>query len=77
MRTLLIVGLLATAATACKKTGDNQYEVQKPVLGTVRETVTTPSVSISTETKKVEVPKVEMGKDTVTVKTPKIDIKKH
>jgi len=65
---LSVVSMLALAA--CKKTGDNEYEVQKPVIGTVPETVTTPRVEM--DSAKVVVPKVEVKKDTVTIKKPVI-----
>lgn len=55
------VALLALSTAACKKTGDGEYEVQKPVIGTVTDTVRAP---------------LEMGKDTVTVVTPKVEIRK-
>ena len=72
----LAAGIAALVVTgACKKTGEGEYEVQKPTIGTTTDTVETPSVetgtvkdtltvpTVVTEKKEVDVPKVE-------VKTP-------
>ena len=72
----LAAGLLAVSMTACKKTGEGQYEVQKPVVGTVTDTVHTPVVETGVDSTKVTVPKVEVKKDTATVKVPTVQIKK-
>lgn len=68
--------LVAVSATACKKTGEGQYEVQKPVVGTVTDTVHTPVVETGVDTTKVAVPKVEVKKDSATIKVPTVTIKK-
>ena len=70
----LAMALVAlTSIGACKKTGDGQYEVQKPVIGTETDTVNTPTVetgtvkdtitvpTVGTEKKEVNVPKVEVN----------------
>lgn len=72
----LAAGIAALVITgACKKTGEGEYEVQKPTIGTTTDTVETPSVetgtvkdtltvpTVGTEKKEVDVPKVK-------VKTP-------
>ena len=72
----LAAGIAALIITgACKKTGEGEYQVQKPTIGTTTDTVETPSVetgtvkdtltvpTVGTEKKEVDVPKVE-------VKTP-------
>lgn len=60
----LVVALAAlTALSACKKTGEGQYEVEKPVVGTQTDTVNTPSVETGTV------------KDTVTITRPTVDVK--
>jgi hypothetical protein len=69
------IAALASLA-ACKKTGDGEYEVQKPVIGTTTDTVHTPTVSVGTDTTKVVTPKVEVRKDTTKVVTPKVTVKK-
>jgi hypothetical protein len=60
--------------SACKKTGEGQYEVQKPVVGTETDTVNTPSVETGTAKDTITVPKVETEKKEVTV--PTVDVKK-
>jgi hypothetical protein len=48
-RTLLIgAAIVALPLAACKKTGDNQYQVETPTIGTDTHTVTTPSVDVGT-----------------------------
>ena len=69
---------LAVAAvwtlSGCKKTGEGQYEVQKPVVGTETDTMNTPSVETGTAKDTITVPKVETQKKEVTV--PKVEVKK-
>jgi hypothetical protein len=61
--TLAVVIAALVTLGACKKTGEGEYEVQKPVIGTETDTVHTPSV----ETGTVE--------DTITVTRPTVDVK--
>ena len=71
------VTLAALASlAACKKTGEGEYEVQKPVIGTQTDTVHTPTVSVGTDTTHVVTPKVEVKKDTAKIVTPKVTVKK-
>lgn len=58
---------------ACKKTGEGQYEVQKPTLGTTTDTVQTPSVETGTVKDTINVPKVTTEKKEVNV--PKVEVK--
>jgi hypothetical protein len=61
---ILAAGIAAVvAAGACKKTGEGEYQVEKPVVGTETDTVETPSVETGT------------AKDTITVDVPKVDVK--
>jgi hypothetical protein len=60
----LAVAFAALTLSACKKTGEGQYEVQKPVVGTESDTVNTPSVETGTV------------KDTVEVTRPTVEVKK-
>ena len=78
MRKTMIVLTLAAAVSmgACKKTGDGEYEVQKPVIGTTTDTVHTPQVQVGTDTHTVTTPKVEVKKDSTRVVTPKVTVKK-
>ncbi len=64
---------LLVATAGCKKTGEGEYEVQKPVVGTVTDTVHTPSVEMGTTKDTITVPKVTTEKKEVTV--PKVTVK--
>jgi hypothetical protein len=75
-RAAVAVALAAVASlAACKKTGEGEYEVQKPVVGVQTDTIHTPSVEVGTDTHKVVTPKVEVKKDTTTIVTPKVKVK--
>jgi hypothetical protein len=76
VRTFTLAVAIAALSTlsACKKTGEGQYEVQKPVVGTETDTVNTPSVETGTVKDTINVPKVETEKKEVTL--PKVDVKK-
>lgn len=67
---------LTLVATACKKTGEGTYEVQKPVIGTVTDTVHTPVVQTGMDSTKVSVPKLEVKKDSATIRVPTVRIKR-
>jgi hypothetical protein len=75
---LFVAGSLMTLALlgACKKTGEGQYEVDKPVVGTVKDTVNTPTVDVGTKTDTITTPTVDVGTKKTEVKTPTIDVKK-
>lgn len=76
MRKILALAILAASITACSKTKEGDLEVEKPVVGTVTDTLNVPSVDVTTDTAKVTVPKVEVKKDTANIKVPKIEVKK-
>jgi len=76
-RTLLIgAGILALPLAACKKTGDNQYQVQTPTIGTDTHTVTTPSVDVGTKVDTINTPVVGTKKDTLIVSKPVVGTQK-
>jgi hypothetical protein len=64
VRTLALVAIIATAMTlaGCKKTGEGEYEVERPTVGTTRDTVRTPDVDVGTTT------------DTLVVKRPTVEV---
>ena len=76
MRKLTLALALAAVWTlsGCKKTGEGQYEVEKPTVGTTTDTVNTPSVETGTVKDTITVPKVETEKKEVEV--PKVEVKK-
>src|SRR2546423_15465898 len=67
--------LAVVSISACKKTGEGEYQVEKPVIGTQTDTIHTPSVEVGTDTAKVTVPKVEVKKDTAAIKVPTVKVK--
>ena len=73
----LAIGAL-TAVTACKKTGENEFQVQTPDVDVKTDTTTvkTPDVDVVKDTATVTVPKVDVRKDTATVAVPKVKVKK-
>jgi hypothetical protein len=66
--------MAVVSISACKKTGDGEYQVEKPVVGTQTDTIHTPTIQVGTETTTVAVPKVKM--DSAKIKTPTIKVKK-
>jgi hypothetical protein len=60
--------------SACKKTGEGEYQVEKPVVGTQTDTIHTPTIDVGTQTTTVAVPKVKM--DSAKIKTPTVKIKR-
>jgi hypothetical protein len=76
MRKLTIVLAAVAVLGACKKTGEGEYEVQKPVVGTQTDTVHTPSVDVGTKTDTINTPTVGTTKDTLIVDRPVVGTKK-
>lgn len=77
MRKLVIAAaLLALPLAACKKTGENQYQVQTPTVGTDTHTVTTPSVDVGSKIDTINTPVVGTKKDTIIVDKPVVGTKK-
>jgi hypothetical protein len=74
--TLAIAAL--TAVAACKKTGENEFQVQTPDVDVKTDTTTirTPDVDIVKDSAKVTVPKVDVKKDTATIPVPKVKVTK-
>ena len=77
MRVLTIAGLAAIIAVAgCRKTGDREYEVEKPVVGTQTDTVRTPDVDVGMKKDTLSVPDVDVKKKKVEVNVPDVDVQK-
>jgi hypothetical protein len=66
--------MAVVSISACKKTGEGEYQVEKPVVGTQTDTIHTPTLEVGTETTTVAVPKVKM--DSAKIKTPTLKVKK-
>jgi hypothetical protein len=71
---VVTAAVLALSVTACKKTSENTYEVQQPVVGTKTDTIHTPDIDVTMDSTKVTVPNVDIHKDTATVKVPKVRV---
>jgi len=78
MKRNLFIGaaLLALPLAACKKTGDNQYQVETPTIGTDTHTVTTPSVDVGSKVDTINTPVVGTKKDTLIVTKPVVGTQK-
>ncbi len=59
---------------ACKKTGEGEYEIQRPTIGTTTDTLRTPSVEVGTDTHTVTTPRVDVRRDSARVVTPKVKV---
>ena len=67
-----------TQTLTCKKTGDNEYQVETPKVNvsTDTHTVTTPDVNVGTKTDTISTPVVGTKKDTIIVDKPVVGTKK-
>ncbi|MDQ2668666.1 MAG: hypothetical protein M3Z05_22110 [Gemmatimonadota bacterium] len=75
MRKMLVgLAIVSLPLAACKKTGDNQYQVQTPTIGTDTHTVTTPSVEMQKDT--ISTPVIGTKPDTVIIQKPVAGMKK-
>lgn len=75
-RTMLLgAALVALSVAACKKTGENEYQVQTPTIGTDTHTVTTPDVDVGSKVDTINTPVVGTTKDTVVVTRPVVGSK--
>ncbi|HLS48330.1 MAG TPA: hypothetical protein VK012_07400 [Gemmatimonadales bacterium] len=75
MRTLTATIIFGGAAllAGCEKTGEGEYEVQKPVVGVETDTVNTPSVDVGTTKDTISVPTVETEEREVELPTVDVD----
>ena len=76
MRTFALAAAIAALVTtsACEKTGEGEYQVEKPVIGTETDTVQTPSVETGTATDTISVPDVDVNTEKKEVKVPTVDV---
>jgi len=78
-KTLLGVAVLILPLAACKKTGENEYQVKTPEVNvsTDSHTVRTPDVDVGTKTDTLNVPVVGTKKDTIVIDKPVMGTKKE
>ncbi len=76
-KTLLGVALLVLPVAACKKTGENEFQVKTPDVNvsTDSHTVRTPDVDVGTKTDTINAPVVGTKKDTLIVDKPVVGTK--
>ena len=76
MRNVALAAAIAAlvATSACKKTGEGEYQVEKPVVGTETDTVQTPSIETGTVKDTISVPDVDVKTEKKEVKLPKVDV---
>ena len=63
MRKLAAVAAIVAVVSisACKKTGEGEYQVEKPVVGTQTDTINTPSIDVGTDSATIKVPTVRVN----------------
>lgn len=77
MRKLLLGAVILTLPiAACKKTGENEYQVKTPTIGTDTHTVTTPSVDVGTRKDTINTPVIGTKPETLIVQKPVAGTKK-
>ena len=71
-KSLLVAALLVLPIAACKKTGENEYQVKTPDVNvsTDSHTVKTPDVDVGTKTDTINTPVVGTKPDTVVIQKP-------
>ena len=76
MRKLAVVAavMAVVSISACKKTGEGEYQIEKPVVGTQTDTIHTPSIDVGTDTARVTVPNVDVRRDTASIKVPTVKV---
>ncbi|HEY7637790.1 MAG TPA: hypothetical protein VH763_19760 [Gemmatimonadales bacterium] len=76
MRYVILATLISALAmvTGCTKTGDGQYEIRRPVLGTKTDTVRGPTIETGTVKDTITLPKVTTEKKEVNL--PKVKVRR-
>ncbi|HET9799560.1 MAG TPA: hypothetical protein VFP90_16285 [Gemmatimonadaceae bacterium] len=76
-KTLLGAALLLLPLAACKKTGENEYQVKTPDVdvSTDTHTVRTPDVDVGTKVDTLQTPVVGTKKDTIVIDKPVVGTK--
>jgi hypothetical protein len=70
----LAAAFAAFVLVGCEKTGEGEYEVDKPVIGSETDTVETPSVETGSVKDTVNVPDVDVNSEKKEVDLPKVDV---
>ena len=77
MRKMLLGAVILTLPiAACKKTGENEYQVKTQTIGTDTKTVTTPDIDVGTKKDTISTPVVGTKPETLIVQKPVAGMKK-
>ena len=79
MRSTLLAASLATLTLmGCTQTGKGEYEVDRPVIGTEKDTIIVNKPVIGTVKDTIRTPTVRIGttEDTIVIKRPTVDVDK-
>lgn len=77
MRKLIIGAVILTLPlAACKKTGENEYQVETPKVTTETQTITTPDIDLGTKKDTINTPVVGTVPETLIVQKPVVGTKK-
>lgn len=76
MRSITLAAAIAAfvLTSGCKKTGEGEYQVDKPVIGTETDTVETPSVETGSVKDTISVPDVDVNTEKKEVTVPSVDV---
>jgi hypothetical protein len=76
MRSATLAAAIAAfvVTAACEKTGEGEYQVEKPVIGSETDTVETPSVETGSVKDTINVPDVDVNTEKKEVELPKVDV---
>lgn len=76
MRTITLAAAVAAfvLTSGCEKTGEGEYEVEKPVIGSETDTLETPSVETGTVKDTISVPDVDVDTEKKEVNVPSVDV---
>ncbi len=76
MRTISLAAAFAAfvLTSGCEKTGEGEYEVEKPVIGSETDTLETPSVETGSVKDTISVPDVDVNSEKKEVDVPSVDV---
>jgi hypothetical protein len=76
VRTISLAAAFAALVltSGCEKTGEGEYEVEKPVIGSETDTVETPSVETGSVKDTISVPDVDVNSEKKEVDVPSVDV---
>jgi hypothetical protein len=76
MRSATLAAAIAVflLTSACKRTGEGEYQVEKPVIGSETDTVRMPSVETGSVKDTINVPDVDVKSEKKEVDLPKVDV---